>query len=124
MERSRRDLSNDMAEHRSFLTNNQNTYSPRFSFTPKTGVSFLLCNIFLFFKVFNRNQCPIRVAHIDESPFIRFPLQGRLSYVIREIARRMNASIEPMSPESGGGGKLCGPGEQTGTRGMVVRISF
>ena len=37
MESSRRDLLNDMAEHRSILKNNQNTYYPRFSFTPKTG---------------------------------------------------------------------------------------
>jgi len=37
---SRRDLSNDMAEHRPILKNNQNTYYPRFSFTPKTGIAF------------------------------------------------------------------------------------
>jgi len=47
---SRRDLLNDVAEHRPILKNNQNTYYPRFSFTPetgielsKTGVYFLLC---------------------------------------------------------------------------------
>jgi len=34
---SRQELSIDMAEHRSILKNNQNTY-PRFSYTPKTGV--------------------------------------------------------------------------------------
>ena len=37
MESSRRDLLNDMAEHRSILKNNQNTYYPGFSFTPETG---------------------------------------------------------------------------------------
>jgi len=49
MESSRRDLSNDMAEHRPILKNNKNAYHPRFSFTPntvvalpKTGVLFLL----------------------------------------------------------------------------------
>jgi len=34
MESSRRDLSNDVAEHRHTLKNNQNTYYPRFSFIP------------------------------------------------------------------------------------------
>jgi len=36
MENSRRDLLNDVAEHRPILKNNQTTYEPRFSFTPKT----------------------------------------------------------------------------------------
>jgi len=50
MESFRRDLSNDMAEHKPILKNSQNTFYPRFSFTPitdialpKTGVLFLLC---------------------------------------------------------------------------------
>jgi len=38
MEISRRDLLNDMAEHRAILKYAQNTYYPRFSFTPKTGI--------------------------------------------------------------------------------------
>jgi len=49
MESSRRDLLNNMAEHKPILKNNQNTY-PRFVFTPKTGIaipktgfSFSLC---------------------------------------------------------------------------------
>ena len=37
MESSRRDLLNDMAEHRSILKNNQNTHYPRFGFTLKTS---------------------------------------------------------------------------------------
>jgi len=52
MESSRRDLLNYVAEHRSILKNNQNTFYPRFSLTPKactafpkTGVLFLLCNV-------------------------------------------------------------------------------
>jgi len=40
MESSRRDLLNDMAKHTSTLKNNQHTYYPRFSFTPKTGIAF------------------------------------------------------------------------------------
>jgi len=40
MESSRRDLSNDMAEHRPILKNIQNTYYSRFSFTSKTGIEF------------------------------------------------------------------------------------
>jgi len=40
MESSRRDLLNDVAEHRSILKNKRNSYYPRFSFTPKTGVAF------------------------------------------------------------------------------------
>ena len=39
MECSRRDVSNDMAEHMPFLQKNQNTYYPRFSSTPKTAYS-------------------------------------------------------------------------------------
>jgi len=40
MESSRRDLLNDVAEHRSILKNHQNTNHPRFRFTPKTGIAF------------------------------------------------------------------------------------
>jgi len=42
MESYRRDLLNDMAELRSILKTNQNTYQPHFSFIPKTGFLFLL----------------------------------------------------------------------------------
>jgi len=37
---SRRDLLNDGAENKSILKNNQNTYYPRFSFTPRIGIAF------------------------------------------------------------------------------------
>ena len=40
MESSRRDSLNDMDEHRPILKNNQNTYYPRFGFTPKRGMAF------------------------------------------------------------------------------------
>ena len=40
MESSRRDLLNNVAEHKSILKINQNTYYPRFSFTPKTRIKF------------------------------------------------------------------------------------
>jgi len=40
MKSSRRDFSNDVGKHRSILKNNQNTYYPRFGFTPKTGIAF------------------------------------------------------------------------------------
>jgi len=40
MESSRRDLLNDMAEHRATLKNNENTYNPCFGFTSKTGIAF------------------------------------------------------------------------------------
>jgi len=50
LKRSRRELSIDVAELRSILKNDQDTYYPRFSFTPKTGIElpetgvlFLLC---------------------------------------------------------------------------------
>jgi len=46
MESSRRDLLNDVAEHRSILENNQNAYYPRFSFTPKIGIAFFACFVF------------------------------------------------------------------------------
>jgi len=52
MESSRQDLSNDMAERRPTLKNNQNALHPRFDFTPKTGIAFpktwvlfLLCGV-------------------------------------------------------------------------------
>jgi len=47
MESSRRDLSNDMAERRPILKNNQNRYHPCFGFTPKTGIA-LFTQDFLF----------------------------------------------------------------------------
>ena len=40
MESSRRDLLNDMAEHRPILKNNQYTFYTRFGFIPKTGMAF------------------------------------------------------------------------------------
>jgi len=40
MQSSRRDLFNDVAEHRAILKNNRNTYYPRFDFIPKTGIAF------------------------------------------------------------------------------------
>jgi len=52
MERFRQDLSNDMAEHRPILKNNQNTtavlvsLSKQVYFFPKTGLMFLLCSLF------------------------------------------------------------------------------
>jgi len=36
--RSRRELFNDVVEHKSILENNQNTCYPRFRLTPKTGI--------------------------------------------------------------------------------------
>jgi len=36
--RSRREHSIDVAEHKSTLKNNQNTFYPRFSFMPKRGL--------------------------------------------------------------------------------------
>jgi len=40
MESSRRDLLNDLAEHRPILKNNQNTYHSRLGFVSKTGIAF------------------------------------------------------------------------------------
>jgi len=39
-ERSRQELSMDVAEHESIFKNNLKTYYPRFSVTPKTGIAF------------------------------------------------------------------------------------
>jgi len=49
LKRSRRELSIDVAEHRSMLKNYQNTHNPRLSFKPKTGT--IPQNGFLFFTV-------------------------------------------------------------------------
>ena len=38
MKSSHRDLYNDVPEHKTILKNNENTYYPRFSCTPKTGI--------------------------------------------------------------------------------------
>jgi len=48
MESSRRDLLNDLAEHRPIMKINQNTYHPRFSFTPKTDKAFPKMGVFYF----------------------------------------------------------------------------
>jgi len=40
MKCSRRYLLNDMAKQMPILKNNQNTYHPRFGFTPKIGITF------------------------------------------------------------------------------------
>ena len=38
MDSPRRDLLNDMADHRPILKNNQHMHQPHFGFTPKTGI--------------------------------------------------------------------------------------
>jgi len=48
MESSRRDLLNNVAEHRYILKINQNTY-PRFGFKPKTGIELPKKGVFNFF---------------------------------------------------------------------------
>jgi len=48
MESSRRDLLNNVAEHRSIVKNNLNAYYSRFSFTPKTGKAFPKAGVLLF----------------------------------------------------------------------------
>jgi len=55
-ESCRQDLLNDMAEHRPILKNNQNSFDPRFGFTPKTGTAFTKTFVFavqIFFNFFN-----------------------------------------------------------------------
>jgi len=48
--RSRRELSIDVAEHRSMLKIYQNTHYPRFSFIPKTGICFHCEAVFVNFQ--------------------------------------------------------------------------
>jgi len=48
MESSRRHLLNDVAELRSMLKNNENTFYPRFSVTRKTGVAFPKTGVLFF----------------------------------------------------------------------------
>ena len=48
MESFRRDLSNDMAEHRRILKKSQNARYPRFIFTPKTGIAFPKTGVYSF----------------------------------------------------------------------------
>jgi len=54
MESSRRDLLNDMAEHGPILKNNQNTYYPRYSFRPETGMAFPKNGLFLTVKLLKK----------------------------------------------------------------------
>ena len=50
--RSQRDLSIDVAEHRSTSTNYQNTHCPRFSFIPKTGIASPKTGVCFYCEVF------------------------------------------------------------------------
>jgi len=54
--RSRRELIIDGAEHRSILKNNQNTFYLRFSFTPKTGLSFPKTGVLFLLSSVERNE--------------------------------------------------------------------
>jgi len=47
--RSQRELSIDVAQHRSILKNKQNTNYPRFSFLPKTGLAFLKTGVCFYY---------------------------------------------------------------------------
>jgi len=51
MESSRRELLNDMNEHRPTLKNNQNTYHSGLDFTPKTGIAFPKTGFCLYCEV-------------------------------------------------------------------------
>jgi len=66
MESSRRDLLNDMTEHRLTLKNNQNKYHPRFGFTPNTGTSSPKRGF-----VFTKN------CHPEKNYFIKYALQSK-----------------------------------------------
>ena len=55
--RSRRELSIDVAEHRSTLKNFQNTYYLRFSLTPKTGIAHPKTGV--FFTVYRNRLCTL-----------------------------------------------------------------
>ena len=52
MESYRRDLSNDMAEHRPILKNNQNTCNLRFNFTRKTVIAFPKTDVLFLLRYF------------------------------------------------------------------------
>jgi len=53
---SHQGLSNDMAEHRPILKNNQNTYYLRFSFSPKTDIAFPKTGISFYSGGVKRNH--------------------------------------------------------------------
>ena len=50
-ESSRRDLVNDMAERRSILKNNQNTYYPSFKCIPKTALAFHITDALFYYDI-------------------------------------------------------------------------
>ena len=81
---------------------------------PFTVFIYIICP----FQIFNLNKCPLRVAMLDVN--LRLNQYRLRMKVINEILKRMNASVEYMTPESGEQGAICGPAEHTGIRGMVV----
>ena len=52
MKSSRRDLLNDVAERRSILKNNQNTYHPRFGFIPKLSTELPKMGVLFFLYMY------------------------------------------------------------------------
>jgi len=64
--RSRRELSIDVAEHRSMLKNNQNTYytRSRFSFMPKTGTAVLKTRLCFYCAGFKKKRYLFTVSDI------------------------------------------------------------
>jgi len=69
MESSRRDLLNDMAQHRPILKSNQNRYHSRFGFTPKTGTAFPKMGFCFYFA--HNNTKP--VWNTEKNDFIFLP---------------------------------------------------
>jgi len=67
MKSSRRDLLNDTAEHRPILKNNQNTYYPRFGFTPIKGIAFPKTG-FVFTWNLSWNWSYVSKLHSSEVP--------------------------------------------------------
>ena len=77
-------LSNDVAEHRPSLKNNQNTYHPRFGFTPKRGKGFPKTGFFFFL-------CSSRLG--DE----RWNTRGRIkTFRINDVVSEEKISVKPL----------------------------
>jgi len=120
MESWRRDLLNDMAEHEPILKNSQNTYHPRFGFSPNSipqnGDLFLLC---FYDKIWWGAWCPWEVD------MIRFwivglyevPIQGDL------IFGKANKQVVVLIPSWVGFG-YCGMGRLAAQHSILSASPF
>jgi len=90
-ERSRWELSIDVAEHRSILKNNHKTYNPRFSFTPKTGIAFPKTGVFCFYC----ERGPVHRRYGTEADSFCMNTAAQLLVVFCQRKTRLSLALSP-----------------------------